>query len=162
MIEPASKKDIFDRVMEWSVLKPLQPFYKKNKEVLMYLLFGGLTTVVSLVTFWLFGTVMGIHELIANVISWVFAVTFAYVTNRIWVFDSKVTDRSGIIKEAVSFYLARLVTLLFEEVVILVFVTWLDLNEMLIKILATIGVLVLNYVFSKLVVFKKNGEQSTH
>lgn len=151
-------RDIFDRIMHTRLLRPLEPFYRKNKEILLYILFGGLTTVVSIATFWLFGTVLGVHELIANVLSWIFAVTFAYLTNRTWVFDSRVSDTRGIVREAASFYGGRLLTLGFEEAVLAVFVTWLGMNEMLIKILATVGVLVLNYVISKLFVFRKDGE----
>ena len=141
--------------MKLPILRIFEPFYKKHKEILLYILFGGLTTVVSIATFWLFGTVMGIHELIANVISWIFAVTFAYVTNRVWVFDSQATGRSAILREAAAFYGGRLATLGFEEAMLAVFVTWLGANELLIKIIATFGVLVLNYIISKLFVFKK-------
>lgn len=146
--------DIFDRIMHTRLLRPLEPFYKRNKEVLMYLLFGALTTVVSIGTFWLFGTVLGLHELVANVISWIFAVTFAYVTNKIWVFDSKVSTPKGIAQEAAAFYGGRLLTLGFESAMLAVFVTWLGMNELVIKIVATVGVLVLNYIISKLFVFK--------
>lgn len=154
---PAQEKpaDIFDRIMSLRLFGPLYPLYKKYKEILLYIFFGGLTTVVSFVTFWFFAEPMGIHELIANAISWIFAVTFAYITNRIWVFDSKVGTAAGVVREAAAFYGGRLATLGFEELVLFVFVTWLGYNELLIKILATVGVLILNYIISKLIVFRK-------
>ena len=158
--EKSSKTDdIFDRIMHLRPLRFLEPFYRKNKEVLMYLFFGALTTLVSIVTFWLFGTVLGMHELLANVLSWVFAVTFAYLTNRVWVFESKASTSQEVLREAAGFFAGRLLTLGFETAVLAVFVTWLGLPEMPVKILATIGVLVLNYLISKLFVFRKNEEE---
>lgn len=70
------KRDIFDRMMALPLLNIFEPFYKKNKEVLLYLFFGGLTFIVSIVTYAVFNVSMGINELIANVMSWVLAVLF--------------------------------------------------------------------------------------
>ena len=149
------KEDIFDRLMHLPVLRIFEPFYKKHKEVLMYLLFGGLTTVVSIVTFAFFTQVMGMNELVANVLSWILAVLFAYVTNRTWVFESTADTKAGIIKEMASFFGGRLATLLVEEGIIAVFITWLGFPAMPVKIAAQVIVILLNYVISKLFVFKK-------
>ena len=127
----------------------------KYKEVLLYLIFGGLTTVVSLVSFWIFVNVLGINVLIANVLSWICAVTFAYVTNAKWVFEARPETRGEMLRQFVSFYTGRLATLGVEELLLLVFVTLLGCNEMLIKLIAQVVVVVLNYVISKLVVFRK-------
>ena len=151
----SSSPDIFDRIMSARLLRPLKPLYNRYKEILLYVFFGALTTLVSLATFYFFANVLNVHELISNAVSWIFAVTFAYVTNRTWVFEDKAHTRSGVIREASAFYGGRLATLGFEELVILVFVTILGFNDMLIKVLASVGVLVLNYVISKLIVFKK-------
>ena len=149
------KEDIFDRLMKLPVLRIFEPFYKKHKEVLMYLLFGGLTTVVSIVTFALFNQVMGMNELVANVLSWILAVLFAYVTNRTWVFSSSADTKAGIAREMASFFGGRVATLLVEEGLIAVFITWLGFPAMPVKIAAQVIVIVLNYVISKLFVFKK-------
>ena len=82
------KRDIFDRMMALPILNIFEPFYKKNKEVLLYLFFGGLTFIVSIATYAVFNVSMGINELIANVMSWVLAVLFAFATNRVWVFQA--------------------------------------------------------------------------
>ncbi len=121
------------------------------KEKLIYLLFGVLTTVVSFAVFALFTDIIPLDPLIANVISWFAAVAFAFVTNRKWVFES---DES-FFKQIIPFYLGRFSTFLFEEASLLVFVTWLHLNDMLIKTLATMAVIILNYIISKKLVFKK-------
>ena len=146
--------DFFDRIMALPLLRIFRPFYLRHKDVLLYIFFGGLTTLVSIGSFALADLVLGLNELIANIISWIFAVTFAYVTNRIWVFHSQATGRA-IWSEAASFYGGRLLTLGIEELLLLVFVTLLHLNSMLIKIIAQFVVLISNYFISKLLVFRK-------
>ena len=149
-----SKKDIFDRIMELPVLRILDPFYKKNKEILLYLFFGGLTFLVSISSYAVFNIRIGWNALTANIASWILAVAFAYVTNRIWVFTSSADSKRGIAREVVSFVSGRIVTLVIEELILLVFVTALEMNSILVKIVAQVVVIALNYVISKLVVFK--------
>lgn len=149
-----SKKDIFDRIMELPVLRILDPFYKKNKEILLYLFFGGLTFLVSISSYAVFNIQIGWNALTANIASWILAVAFAYVTNRIWVFTSSADSKRGIAREVVSFVSGRIVTLVIEELILLVFVTALEMNSILVKIVAQVVVIALNYVISKLVVFK--------
>ena len=83
------KPDIFDRLMHLPVLNIFEPFYKKHKEMLLYLFFGGLTFVISVITYAFFNVSLGMNELVANIFSWILAVLFAFFTNRIWVFDGK-------------------------------------------------------------------------
>ena len=145
-------KDIFDRLMTLPVLSKLAPFYLRHKSVLLYLFFGALTTLVSIGTFEL--CLLFMDALLANVPSWIAAVGFAYVTNRTWVFSSQAKG-IGIFREACTFYGGRIVTFLLEEVILYVFITLLFLPPLTVKILAQVVVLVLNYVISKLIVFKK-------
>ena len=147
-------QDIFDRIMGLPGLRKLYPPYQKHKAVLLYLFFGGLTTLISIGSFIAFDTVLDIHPLLANILSWVCAVSFAYVTNRIWVFSSKATGKAAV-QEGISFVSGRLLTLGFEELILLVFVQLMDFDSTLIKIVAQIVVLILNYVISKLFVFKQ-------
>ncbi len=148
------EKDIFDRMMSLPGLRKLYPFYEKHKEMLLYILFGGLTTVVSVGSFVLLDTVLEINELVANVISWILAVSFAYVTNRIWVFRSRATGKA-VYKEAAAFYAGRLATLGIEEGALLVFVTWLSFDSTVVKVAAQVAVLVGNYLLSKFLIFKQ-------
>lgn len=154
MENDGKKPDIFDRLMALPGLRIFEGVYQKYKSVLLYIFFGGCTTVISIGSFMLF-VGMGINELIANVLSWIFAVLFAYVTNRTWVFDSKAAGVDGICREAAAFFGGRLLTLGIEEVLLLVFVTWLRLDSTLVKTAAQVVVLVLNYLVSKFMVFKK-------
>ena len=149
------KKDIFDRIMDWRIMKPFRGFYTAHKEVLLYLFFGGLTTLVSIVIFALFYQKMGINELWANVLSWIVAVLFAYVTNRTWVFADKARTKAGIAREMASFFGGRLATLGMEEALIAVFITWLGFPAMAVKIVSQLAVIAANYFISKFLVFKK-------
>lgn len=139
--------------------------YKKYEEIVNYLIFGVLTTVVSLaIKYLLLFTILdaknSIQLQIAVIVSWITACTFAYVTNRIWVFKSK---SKNILKEAISFFAARLATLGLEMLIMFVFVTVLGLNSNLWVIVWTLVSQVLiiigNYVLSKLLVFKKEKKE---
>ena len=148
------KPDIFDRLMGLPLLRIFQPFYKAHKEVLLYLFFGGLTTLVSIVAFALF-TGIGMDALTANIPSWILAVLFAYVTNKIWVFDAPTHGVVALIKQMASFFAGRLATLGMEELILYIFVTKLGLWAMAVKIAAQVAVIVGNYVISKILIFRK-------
>ena len=136
------------------MIEKIKVLLVKYKEVLLYLIFGGLTTVVSMLTFWL-SLRVGIHELIANIISWIFAVTFAYFTNAKWVFEAKPETKREKLQQFISFCVGRLATLGVEELIILVFSTWLGFNPVVIKLIGQIVVVILNYIISKFLVFRK-------
>lgn len=150
----ADKKDIFDRLMSLPGLRRLYGPYQKHKSVLLYIFFGAGTTLVNLVSFVLFNSVFHLSAAVANLPAWVLAVLFAYVTNRIWVFDSHIRG-VGLWKEMALFFGGRLLTLGMEEVMLIIFVEYLHFNDLMIKVIATVAVLILNYIISKLLVFKK-------
>lgn len=147
-------RDIFDRIMALPGLRIFEPFYKKNKEMLLYLFFGFLSFVISISTYALFNKALNINELLANIFSWIITVMFAFFTNRIWVFDSHTESMEEFVKQMLSFYWGRVVTLVIEEIILFVFITLLGMSSMLIKVIAQVVVIVLNYVISKLFVFK--------
>ena len=147
------------------IIKKVWNLYKKYDEMINYLIVGGLTTVVSLGTYYFCvytflnpNNAFQLH--IANIISWISCVTFAYFTNRIFVFKSKRTDK---LKEAISFFAARLATLGLEMLIMFVFVTALGLNSNLWVIVWTLVsqviIIIGNYVLSKLLVFKKEKKE---
>ena len=154
------KKDIFDKIMGLAMFKWAEPFYKKHKEVLLYLFFGGLAFIVSIVSFFLLIKYTAMNELVANVLSWIITVTFAYLTNRTWVFDAATENRKELLNQIWKFFSGRIVTLVIEEAILLVFITWLGLNSMVVKIVAQVIVIVLNYVISKLFVFNKSSQDN--
>lgn len=128
--------------------------YKKYKEILLYLFFGVLTTIVSLSTYYFFSEILEIHYLISNVFSWIFAVLFAYITNRLWVFKIKNNDIKSILKEMFAFINCRLLSGAIDMVVMFLLVDILIVNSMYAKLITQIIVVILNYIFSKLIVFK--------
>lgn len=143
------------------MLKNILALYRKYKEIINYLIFGGLTTIVNLATkyillFTIFDASNSIELQVSIIISWIVAVLFAYFTNRKFVFESTSKNK---FKEFTSFIIARLSTLLLEMMIMWFFVTLLKLNSdlyvVIFTIIAQIVVIIGNYVFSKLFVFKK-------
>lgn len=135
--------------------------YKKYKEIINYLIFGVLTTLVNLIVkYLLLFTILKadnpVELQIAIIISWTLAVIFAYFTNRSIVFESKNKNK---IKEFVNFIIARISTLLLEMLIMWFFVTFLKLDSnlwvVIFTLIAQVAVVVGNYVLSKLFVFKK-------
>lgn len=149
------QQDIFDRLLATRLLRRWQPLYQKHKAVLLYLLFGGLTTVISIGTFWVGHRVLQLNEHFSNVISWVLAVLFAFLTNRVWVFSAPTNNAKAFWQQLFRFYGGRLTTLAVEELLLFVFITVLKINGMVVKVGAQIAVLILNFVVSKWFVFKK-------
>lgn len=135
--------------------------YYKNPEIWNYLIVGVLTTIVSLAIKWgLLFTVLdaknGFQVQVAVVVSWIGAVIFAYITNRIFVFKSK---SKNYLKEISSFVLGRITTLLMEMLIMWFFVTLLKLNSdtwvLVFTLICQVLVTIFNYILSKLFVFKK-------
>ena len=146
-----------------------------NREVLSYLFFGAMTTVVSLSSFWLadklfsytgwlgvfhyiFNSEKDLAYLDANVFSFICAVIFAFITNKLFVFDSKSFEKKTLAKEFFSFFSARIATFFIDSALMFILVSVLSVNEMVSKVLVQIIVVILNYIFSKLFVFKNKGD----
>ena len=139
-------------------MSKIKELYIKHKEIINYLIIGGLTFIVSMLSYYLcvitfLDPLNPIQLQIANVISWILAVTFAYFTNRKYVFESKNTN---IIGEMTGFFASRLATLFMEMLIMFLTVTVLKMNDKIAKLIAQIVVIIGNYLFSKLFVFKKN------
>ena len=121
-------------------------------------LIGVLTTIVSLLTYYLLVSTVfdpnnAIELQITNIISWIVCVTFAYFTNRIYVFK---VDNEVNAKEVISFYASRLSTLFIDMLLMFVFVTLLSFNDKVVKLAVQVIIIILNYILSKFIVFKKN------
>ena len=135
-----------------------------NRETVTYLIFGLLTTVINYAVFWLFLKILGgAAALIANVVAFVFATSFAYVTNKLFVFQSCSWKGAVIRKEILSFLSARVLSFLFEEAGLFVCANLLKLGRytvwgidgiMLSKIILSLVVVAINYVLSKFLIFK--------
>lgn len=133
----------------------IKNLYEKYKDIIPYLFFGVCTTVVNVVVYWIAAHPLGCDVMTSTIVAWILAVLFAYLTNRKWVFKSEAKGIKAIIKEMVAFFACRLATGIVDWVCMFVFVDLLGLNDIIIKFVANIIVIVLNYVASKLVIFKK-------
>ena len=123
-------------------MKKIKELITSCREVLAYLFFGVCTTLVT-------GTTAG------TVTAWILSVLFAYVTNRRWVFESRADSAIGIVREGLSFFSCRLATGILDLTVMVFFVELLHQNDMLIKILSNVLVIILNYLASKLFIFQR-------
>lgn len=128
--------------------------YKSIKPLVSYAVFGALTTVINIAIYWLCYEGLGWQNVPSNIIAWILAVAFAFVTNKLWVFESKSLEREVVLAELWKFVAARLSTGAIDLVTMWVGVDLMHGPAVLLKILANVIVITLNYILSKLVVFK--------
>lgn len=138
-------------------MEKIKELFEKYREMILYLFFGGCTTLVNIVSYYICSQI-GIGTAISTVIAWVLSVLFAYITNRTFVFASKAHGISAVLKETANFFLCRLATGLLDLAIMVIFVDLLHFNGMVIKILSNIIVIILNYVASKLLIFKEKSK----
>ena len=124
---------------------------KLDRELVLYVVFGAFTFLVNIVTYFLFESVMGINYLVSNVLAWFFSVLFAYITNRTWVFESK---SPHILKEMSLFFSGRIFSGVVDMILMYTFIDLLVFDSSISKIVVQVIVIILNYIFSKLIVFK--------
>lgn len=129
-------------------------WYNKIKEILWYGFFGVLTTLVNIISFYLLDKT-GMNVYLNNFIAWFLSVLFAFVTNKLFVFNSKSLDKKVIIKEVVSFFFFRILSLGIDMAGMYICISMMNMNRMISKVLMNVVVIVANYIFSKIFIFKK-------
>ena len=129
-------------------------WYNKYREVISYLFFGGCTTLINIVSFFLL-RLINCPLFISNLFAWIISVFFAFITNKIFVFESKDKNKNKVIFECLSFFFFRVVSLVFDMGCMYLLINVLNVNELISKIISNIFVIIINYVFSKLIIFKK-------
>lgn len=140
-------------------MEKIKEQYFKYKEIINYLVFGGLATVVNFVTYFIVARLIGIDEVLSSGISWFFSVLFAYITNKLFVFESKTDGIKAILIEMGSFFLARIVSgILCDVGTFALMVKVFNINDLFAKIVTQIMVVIVNYVFSKLIIFRKKNK----
>lgn len=137
--------------------KFIRGFYYRHESVMLYLIVGAMTTAVSIITQYI-PLLMGFPTEVNTTVSWVCAATFAFFTNKVWVFKNESKTKSDWIKQAAAFYGARLTTYFLELAFMSFTVRVLLQNEYVMKLIAQVFILIINYLFSKLVVFRKKHE----
>lgn len=140
------------------MIEIIRKLYKKYEELVMYIIVGVCTMIVSLASYYILANPLGIYYQTANIISWVLAVAFAYVTNKKFVFKSRYSGLSGTAKEMASFVSSRIASLLAEVISMYFFVQICQIDDNIVKLMNQVLVTVLNYIFSKFWVFRKSGK----
>ncbi len=142
------------------MINKIKDLYKKYKEIINYIIVGGLTTVVSIASFYIVRLFIltnnsQLHIQISTIISWILAVLFAFFANKKYVFESKIQGKGKLI-EMIKFFLSRLTTLGIEMISMWLLTSPLHINDKISKILVQFIIMILNYIFSKIFVFKKH------
>lgn len=136
-------------------IETIKGLYRNYKEIINYLVFGVLATVVNFVSYYIFARIIGIDEVISSGLSWFASVLFAYITNKLFVFDSKTVTKKELIKECISFFLARVLSgILCDVGTFAVMVKVFKINDIIAKVVTQVMVVIVNYIFSKFIIFK--------
>ena len=136
----------------------LKGLIEKYRDFIVYAFFGMCTTIVNVIVYYISARVIGLGTVSSTVVAWIFAVLFAFFTNKLWVFNSKSWEKKLVVRELSSFYLCRLSTGAFDVAVMFVSVDILGWNDLIMKIISNVIVIILNYVASKFIIFKKGSK----
>lgn len=137
----------------------MKELIKKYKSIIMYGIFGVLTTVINLACYEILYNHLNVSNVTSNVIAWIVAVIFAYITNKIWVFESKSLKIKVLLSEIWRFVSCRLATGALDLIIMYIGVDVLNGPAMILKIVSNVVVIILNYIASKLVIFKKSRKE---
>lgn len=135
--------------------KTIKKLLHKYKQILLYLFFGACTVVINTAAYDLLFYCLGISNILSNIVAWIVAVLFAFVTNKLLVFNSKGKSVAHNLKEAVSFFLCRAGTGVIDISIMYFAVDILIQNAFVWKIISNIIVIIVNYIASKLLIFAK-------
>ena len=133
----------------------MKSLFKKYKTIILYLFFGGLTTIINIAAFYVLSRIFGFKTTVpANVCAWFLSVVFAFITNKYFVFEAdKKSNNSGIF-QLLSFFAARFFSGVLDVLILLVFVDFINFPDIPVKIASNVIVIILNYMASKLVIFR--------
>ncbi len=128
---------------------------KKYKSVILYIIFGVLTTLVNIATYYIFYNLLCVANVISTIVAWILAVVFAFVVNKLFVFESVSWRKDIVFKEIRDFFTCRILTGLLDVGIMYVAVDLLSWNSMIWKLISNILVTMLNYIASKFIIFKR-------
>lgn len=121
----------------------------------MYIFFGICTTLVNVIVYYICAHIFDLSTALGTALAWFLSVLFAYITNKIFVFESKTKEIFELFREICSFFICRVTTGIVDLAIMLIFVDVLHINDLVVKIVSNILVIVLNYLASKLIIFRK-------
>ena len=143
------------------MIEQIKALLEKYKAIIRYGIFGVLTTLINIVVYEAFYRYIGWSNVVSNIVAWVAAVLFAFITNKLWVFESKTTETRALMFEIISFFGCRLATGVLDLAIMYVAVDELALNSTLMKCISNVIVIIVNYIASRLIIFKNGGNADT-
>lgn len=149
LIRNAKKENIFRRIVYYCL-----NFFEKYEEIFNYLISGALGVLVSVASFKI-SRAFGLSVVASNIVSWIIAVLFMYILNKFFVFKTDKSNKIKVLKEFINFILARVFTLIVETIIVYVGIEKMHGNETLVKVIGQVVIIILNYILSKLWIFKK-------
>lgn len=132
----------------------MKHLFIKYKELIIYIIVGIITTLVNFTVYYVSTRIFNLSPYISNIIAWMIAVTFAFITNKLVVFKSMNKNTQTILKEGISFISMRLISLGFDMATMYIIISIMHWNDLIGKIISQVIVVILNYIFSKLYIFK--------
>lgn len=132
----------------------LKEIYKANKQMVLYLFFGVCTTVINIICYGIWNEILSLNNITSTILAWLVAVFFAFVTNKVYVFESQRTKTSERLSEMASFFFCRIITGVLDVVIMAITVDILKWNSLIWKLISNIIVTVVNYIASKFLIFK--------
>lgn len=151
-------------------MNTIKRLFCKYREAILYVFFGGLTTLINIIVYGACTQLLHLSTGVSNALAWVLSVLFAYFTNRKWVFESAARQPRELLREFSSFVSCRLGTGVMDQIIMVLGVdvlgarfipaAYADLWSMGLKVASNVLVIILNYVFSKLIIFRKKEKQS--
>lgn len=124
-----------------------------NKQFILYVFFGAITTLIDMGTFFILIHNFELNYIFATIFAWIFAVSFAYISNKLWVFNSK--TNKNIFKEIFYFFFLRLISLILSIIFMVIMVEIIKINELIAKLIVNLFIVLSNYFFNKVFIFKK-------
>ena len=158
-------EEICLKILEKIGLQGLANWYRKHQEGMRDLVFGALTTIVNILVYTIFSALIlkglandSLRVNISEIIAFIAGVIFAYITNKLYVFGSKTTGKKDLLREITSFFSCRIFTEIIS-ILMMNMAVWLSINDILMKVISNIVVIILNFVFSKILIFKGKGNK---
>lgn len=136
-------------------MNKIKELFIKYKELINYGIFGVLTTVINYVSYIIFTRVFNLEIFTSNLLAWILSVMFAFITNKIIVFESKEFTLKTLVKEGIAFTVARILSLLLDMLILYIMVDIMGISDLIVKIISNIIVIIVNYILSKFLIFKK-------
>ena len=133
----------------------MNQLFKKYQQPILYLFFGVCTTAVNIITYYISAHILSLSVILSTCLAWIISVIFSYITNKWWVFESKSLRLKAVVLEFLSFTGCRLFTGACDLLIMFIFVDCLAMNDLFVKIASNVLVVILNYIFSKLIIFKQ-------